>query len=374
MSGILPFLERAFPMHLGLKQHVVSILLLGALLGVFCAGSLSDWIGRKKTISIAAILFVLSPFFSIYARFIYELLIARFLSGIAVGIVSVVLPLYLAEMSPSNKRGMIVSFYQLSLTAGILFSYFVNWCIALNQNWKMVFFVFFAIACLGGFFLFFIPESSDWLLLKKREERVKKDSSWKLFQKGLRSSLLMAICLAMFQQITGINTIFYYAPIIFTSLGLDHSVALFATLIIGIVNVAATILAIFWIDTMGRRKLLIISLIGMLFSLLFLVSFFHVFFIVFLSVITFVSFFAVGLGPVVWVVISEIFPLKWRASGVSIALFVNWFSNYLVSSTFLTLSAKVGERGVFALFASVNLLAFLLFFFFLPETKGKALE
>ncbi len=361
MSGVLLFLEKSFELNIVLKQQIVSISILGALSGVFSSGFISDWMGRKKAIILASFFYLLSSLVSSYADSIYELMVGRFLAGIGVGITSVAIPLYLAEISPSKNRGAIVTFYQLSVTIGILVAYFTNWALSNTENWRAAFFIPFVITCFAGVFLFFIPGT----IVKKTT-----------YHQGMvKKGLLVAIFLPLFQQFTGINTIIYYGPIIFNLAGFSGlSSGLLATLGIGIVNVIATVFALFWIDRVGRKKLLIIGLFGMSISLIVLSIFFHVRLVTLVSVISFIIFFAIGLGPSVFVVISEIFPMKWRARGISIALFVSWLSNYLISSVFLSLIKGIGEMGVFALFAGISVLALLFVVFFIPETKGKVLE
>ena len=404
ISGVLLFLEKDFIMTLFDKQALVSVLLIGAMVGVFFSGILADYFGRKWTLITAAAFYLVSAIISVLAHSLEMIIVSRLLSGIGVGISSVVIPLYLAEVSPRKFRGGIVSLYQLAVTIGILVSYFVNYLLAGSQDWRISFGVGLIMTVVTSIGLFFIPESPRWLILHKYNEKAKKvlgligeeeeeqveikrsvtkDEKKKehihfrhLFQKkGLSLALTIGVLLSIFQQITGINAVIYYGPTIFRVVGLGSlSVELLATLGIGIINVIATIFAIWWIDKFGRRMMLMVGLAGMTLSLIALTLFMDFGLIAVISLMSYVVFFAISLGPIVWVVVSEIFPMRFRGKAISIATFVNWFSNYLLAFSFLSLINLLGREYVFLLFAVISVIAFFFVYFFVPETKGKSLE
>ncbi len=395
MSGVLLFLEKDYALSLGQKQQLVSVILLGALGGVVLAGPLADKYGRKAALSASAFFYAIGSFLSFYTELIDVLVWARVITGVGVGLSSVVVPLYLAESASIERRGMFVSLFQLAVTLGILLSYGVNYFVEPSLDWRIPFKVALFLAAVAGIALRFTPESPSWLILHHQERKAwailrtietekeihKHQRSAKkeggvfvldLFRKGLLSALFVGIFLSIFQQATGINTVIYYGPTILANAGYGTlSNTLFATLLIGVINVFATILALLWVDRFGRRKLLLIGLMGMalaLFTLSLIPS------LALFALMAYVIFFAISLGPVVWVIVSEIFPLKFRAKAISLAVFINWLMNYLISYSFLDLLHKIGYTQLYLFFGVISLLGLLFVYFFVPETKGKSLE
>lgn len=407
IAGALLFLAPVFHLSLVDQGMVVSILLLGGLLGALVSGTLADRFGRRKAIALTSILYMLGAALIALSRSYEMLLLGRFVTGLGVGIMSVAGPLYLAEISPPQYRGSFVSLFQLALTIGILASFGVSAYFAPSSNWRWMFAVGIFPAILQMVGLFFLPETPAWLFkqgLEKRAvsalERLRKGKQWlksieamrhtskesskgawkTLFSPKLRFILVIGVLLSAAQQITGINTVIFYAPKIFEEAGFVLATgAIFATLGIGIINVIATIISVWLMDKVGRRALLLVGVAGMAISLALLSLAFYtnsVFIdkIAVVSLMGYVSFFAISLGPITWVILSEIYPLKVRGMAMTIAIFVNWICNYFVSLTFLDFVQMLGSYGTFFLYCILSVLSFWFIYRFIPETKGKSLE
>jgi len=403
ISGALLFLENVFSLSIFEQQLIVSTILLGALLSAIFGGSLADHFGRRVTLFLTSFLFIIGTYLLSSAYSIFELIVGRFITGLGVGLASLVVPLYIAEMSPSKNRGMLVSFNQFAITIGILSAFLINYGFAREAGWRWMFGLAFIPSFLQLIGLFFITDTPSWFIshgkrakaynilektrkVRKDEEVLadknisRKEAKFKhLFDKSVRPAFLVGVGLSVFQQITGINKVIYYAPRIFQLAGFETAKsAILATLTVGIVNVAVTILALWLIDRIGRRPLLIVGTLGMAIALAVLGIFFAIptntGFVAVIAVIAYVCFFAIGLGPIAWLIISEIFPLRVRGRAMGVAVFSNWFSNYIVSLTFLTLINVLGTSFTFWLYALICLIALWFVFRKVPETKGKSLE
>lgn len=407
ISGALIFLTPVFHLSSAGQGLVVSIVLIGAMIGALSGGVLADRMGRKWAMVIMACLFLVGGMVMVLAKTYEVLLLGRFLSGVGAGLTSLVTPLYLAEVSPPHYRGAFVSSYQLAVTVGILSAFLVNFLFAPTGDWRWMFGVgiFPALLLLIG--LFWVLETPPWLLAHGKGEKAvevmksfQNDREWKgvlpsmkkkiephkkgewraLFQRKFRPILLIGLILSACQQITGINAVIYYAPMIFTFAGFASTTgAILASVGLGIMNVIATLFSMWLLDHAGRRRLLLIGVAGMGLSLgvLSLAFFFHAGWTDWISVVSlvvFVASFAIGLGPVTWVVVSEIYPMKIRAKGMTVAMFTNWLSNFLVSLTFLNLVSFLGKGKVFLLFGLLGIGAFFFIFRWIPETKGRSLE
>ena len=411
ISGALLFIRQVMSLSPTIQGVVVAIALAGAAIGAAISGYLSDRAGRRPLILGAGLLFVAGALISALARDVAVLLIGRLLIGLAIGVASMLTPLYLAEISPARDRGAIVSLNQLCITIGILVSYLVGFALAgVSGGWRWML----AVAALPGIILSFgmlvLPESPRWLAGHGRmgeaeavlrrlrgaadvsgelsslrtdlaQERSRLASAWELLSARLRRPLIIGVGLAMFQQITGINTVIYFAPTIFQSAGLPSAAtAILATAGVGVVNVIMTIVSIRLIDRLGRRKLLFWSLGGMAVTLFALCGVFHagasgqLAWLAVASVAAFVGFFAIGLGPVFWLLIAEIFPLALRGRAMSLATVANWVFNLVVSATFLNLVGAVGSAGAFLTYAGLSLVALAFVAAIVPETKGRSLE
>ena len=411
ISGALLFIRQDFPLTPFLEGIIVSTLLVGAVVGAFSGGPLSDRIGRRPTVLIAAVVFGLGAMAVAFAPSVLFIILGRFLLGLGVGLASMIVPLYIAEIAPADRRGALVSLNQLMITIGILLSYIVGVIFTPIEGWRYMFGVALIPALILFIGMFTLPESPRWLFEKgqrdkarsvlgrsrspeeidrelremaeiKDQEQRERISYSELLEPFVRPALIIGIGLAIFQQITGINTVIYYAPTILQGVGFSEGGAIAATAVgVGLVNVGFTVLSLFLIDRVGRRPLLIIGLIGMVISLALLG-------VVFASGGTggaagvlatvclglYIASFAISLGPVFWLMISEIYPLRIRGTAMSVASICNWGSNWLVALSFPVLLATLGGAGSFWLFAVLGIVAWVFVYFRVPETKGRSLE
>jgi sugar porter (SP) family MFS transporter len=366
--------------------------------------------GRRRVILIVALLFVAGALGSAAAHTLPVLLAARAVVGVAIGIASMLTPLYLSEIAPKRIRGFIVSMNQFCITLGILVSYIVDYLLAdAADNWRWML----GLGAVPGLILFLgmltLPESPRWLaghgrldaaraalghmrepaeveaeLVELRTDLARDGRlvPWSaLLSPHVRMPLIVGVSLAVFQQITGINTVIYYAPTIFQSAGMSSaSVAILATAGVGLVNVIMTVVAMRLLDVVGRRALLLWGLAGMIVMLLVLSGGFAlgtggwVARVTVGSVAAYVGFFAIGLGPVFWLLISEIFPLAVRGRGMSVATVANWGSNFAVTLVVPPLVAALGSAAAFLAFAVLSVGAFIFTLRVVPETNGRSLE
>ncbi len=411
ISGALIFIRDVMALSTTMQGVVVAIALAGAAIGAGLAGHLSDRAGRRGVILGAGLLFIVAAVVSAVAQHVAVLLLGRFLVGLAIGIASMLTPLYLAEISPARERGAIVSLNQLCITIGILVSYLVGYALArATGGWRWML----ALGAVPGIVLsigmLVLPESPRWLaghgrvldaenvlrrlrgttdvsqeLATLRQDIAREDrklaSARELLSPRVRRPLIVGVGLAMFQQITGINTVIYFAPIIFQSAGLSSAAtSILATAGVGAVNVIMTVVSIWLIDRLGRRQLLFWSLGGMAATLFVLSGAFlagtsgALAWIAVISVAAYVGFFAIGLGPVFWLLIAEIFPLALRGRAMSLASVTNWGFNLIVAVTFLDLVGALGGAGAFVIYGVLSLAALVFVAAIVPETKGRSLE
>lgn len=406
ISGVIPFITKYFNLNVHQEGFAVSNLLIGCILGASTGGIISDKYGRKKVLILSAILFAVSAILSALPRNYIELIIARFIGGIGVGVSSVISTMYIAEISPAKYRGRFVSLFQLAVVGGILLSYFTNWLLADTgkDNWRWMLLIGFIPAFIFFVTLFFIPESPRWLIKKGREkdallilEKVQRKENAEnelkeikntlsettgsikdLFKPGLKIALLIGILLAILQTTTGIDAVVYYAPKIFLKSGFkSENSALLATVVIGINKFIFTIIAILTVDKFGRKPLLLIGIAGMGISLLLTGFTFQNPTItaiwIIIPILIYNSFYAMSLGPVVFILISEIFPTKIRGTAMSIAIMTLWISDAGITQTFPWLIEKIGH-GTFYLYGSICFIGFIFILSVIKETKGKTLE
>lgn len=408
ISGAILFIQKEFFLSPGLEEIVVSSVLLGSLIGAFVGGILADRLGRRKLLIVSAIVFGLSAVGAALAPSTAVLIIARFVAGIAIGIASFVAPLYISEIAPVAIRGKLVSINQVALTSGIVISYLIDYAFAGAQAWRWMFALALVPAAAFGIGLAFVPDSPRWLTARGQMDQAKavlnrirtpdkvsgelheiqqsvtqQKGSWsELRSPLLRMAMIVGVGLAVAQQVTGINTVIYYAPTIFKFAGLSSaSAVILASVGVGVVNVALTLVAMQLVDRIGRRPLLLISLAGMALSLGVLGLAFalpqlsgSLGWIAVVSLMAYVGSFAVGLGPVFWLLLSEIYPLAVRGRAMSVGTIVNWGANLIVALTFLSLTQALGKAGAFWLYAAVSIDAWLFAYFLVPETKDKSLE
>lgn len=407
ISGALLFIAQQFSLTSTQQGSLVSLLLLGSLLGSLFSGVLADRIGRKRALLLTTVIFVGGTSIACLATSFSMLMWGRLILGCAVGLVSLLSPLYLAEISPPQVRGACVSINQLAITVGILIAYVVNYLYSGTGDWRMMFAWGMLPALIQMIAGIFLPETPSWLIAHKQEaaamESLKKlrphqqwkgaldelehsaslhqKHSWKtVFRPRFRFVLIVGLCISAFQQLTGINTVIFYAPKIFQIAGYSSAItAILASLGIGFINVFATAFSVKLLDRLGRRPLLLIGIGGMILSLLalsgaFFIQFHSVALVAVISLIAYVGFFGVGLGPITWLLLSEIYPLSIRGKAMTLAISLNSLCNYVVSLLFLDLMGSLGITWTFALFALVGLLSLFFVFRFVPETKGKSLE
>ncbi|MFE9172890.1 sugar porter family MFS transporter [Streptomyces kebangsaanensis] len=408
VSGALLYIKKDFHLTSLEQSSIVSVLLIGAMLGALGAGRLADRLGRRRTLAIEGLVFIVGTAILVFAAGYAMLLVGRIVLGLAVGAASATVPVYLSEVSPTELRGRFLTLNQLMITIGILISYLVNLAFAGSGLWRGMFAVgaIPALLMVAGT-MFLLPESPQWLILRgradkarqviesvstkeradhlielaqqRRTQRDKEEASrkrnWRiLLEPRVRPALIVGLTLAAAQQFSGINTIIYYAPTLMQKTGLSASNSIFYSVAIGVINLIMTIVAIKLVDRVGRRPLLLSSLAGMLVMLV-LLGFSYVagmssaLSLVFMVV--YIASFAVGLGPVFWVLVGELFPSSARAAGSGASTAVNWASNFVVSLVFLPLADVIGQGEIFWVFAAVC--AFTLWFVgrYVPETRER---
>jgi len=422
IAGALQGIKHSFDADTAMIQIITSWVTLGALVGALVAGVMADKLGRRVTILLAAGLFTIGALFEALAPNTTVLVMGRLIVGFGVGVASVAAPLYAAEQAPTRLRGRFVSIYQLAITIGIFIAYLVDQALINNEMWRIMLGVSAVPAILLFFVMFPMPDSPRWFVkvgrredairslqkirpdvdataeIEKIEKATREDeadkATWgEVFSKKLRKPLMIGVGLAVFQQITGINAIIYYANTIFAQAGFEtpQDQAAATTWAIGAVNVLSTLIAVAYVDRFGRRPLLLVGLVGMSVSLTTVGISFHFMdnadtsgagaggpngagLVTLVALVVFIASFAFSLGPVVWTVINEIFPSRVRGRAVAIATAANWGSAWLVSQFFLTLIGSIGNSATFYLFAFFSVVAYVWIWKRLPETKGRSLE
>lgn len=405
----------------------VGCALIGSIIGVLMAGKLSDRWGRKVTMLVAAVFFSVSGIACAFVGSFEQLVVARILGGIGIGVVSIVSPLYISEVSIAQYRGRLVSLHQLAVTIGFLGAYLTNFQLlhfsqsgaVLNTGWMNLVFVSEVWRGMLGFcslpailffcIIFFIPESPRWLILKGRDERAvgifrkiylsevevdtqlqdtksvvqsETKSDWKfLLQPGIFKAVLIGAAIAILGQFMGVNAVLYYGPTIFEEAGLSGGDALFSQVLVGIVNVVTTVIAVFIIDKVGRKKLVYYGVSGMVLSLLLIGFYFHfsesmglpnsflLFFFLF-----YVFCCAISISAVIFVLLSEMYPTRIRGMAMSIAGFALWIGTYLVGQLTPWMLQNLTPTGTFLLFALMCVPYMLIVWKLIPETTGKSLE
>jgi SP family arabinose:H+ symporter-like MFS transporter len=422
ISGTLTFVRTQFQIDALLEGWFVGSALLGCVIGVAFAGIVADLFGRKKALILSAVLLLASAVGCTIAGDFTALILYRWIGGLGVGVASMLSPLFISEVSYPGIRGRMVSLYQLAITLGILAAYFANaqilslgTTLSLKEGgfWQWVMSVevwrgmFGAEAIPGILFLvllFFVPESPRWLVVRNREDearrvfsRIMSDEaaekevgeiklvlaqevpSWKqLLAPGIRGAVLIGMALAILSQFSGINAIIYYGPRIFESAGFGIGGALGGQVVIGVVNVLFTLVAIWKIDRMGRRPLLIAGCIGMIFSHLAIGAVFYTgqtggpLLMIFVPL--FIAFFAFSYGPVIWTLLSELYPSAVRGRAMSIATLTLWVGTFIIGQTVPWMLDNLRPYGTFWLFSLMLLPAIWITWKLVPETKGLTLE
>jgi sugar porter (SP) family MFS transporter len=406
VAGATRYMKEQFSLNSLQEGWAVSVVLIGCMFGAGLAGPISDRIGRRRFMLVSAVLFLVSAVGCALPRTIAVFVVFRFIGGLGIGSAAVLSPLYIAEVAPARMRGALVSVNQLAIVTGILLAYFVNWTLAGvgPSNWRWMFGLGAVPSVVFFLLLLRVPESPRWLVKNGREDEARtvltradtaeaaaagireiKDtlaleegSFRELFRPAFRRPLLIAIVLAIFQQITGINAILYYAPRIFEGAGFARMSAIGQSTVVGLVNMLFTVVAIVLADKVGRRPLLLVATGGMGISLVLLGAAFKspllpasaLLFIILL----YIAFFASAMGPLVWVVMAEIFPIKVRGSAMGLATLILWLADFVVTLTFPVISDRFHPATAFWIYAAMCALDLVFMWFCLPETKGRTLE
>ena len=406
ISGALLYINQTWTLSPLEQGWLVSSAIVGSVIGAAANGVLADIYGRKKIIIATALIFIAGSLMCGYAATAGWLIFSRIIIGIAVGMISFVAPIYLSEIAPEKIRGSLVSLYQLALTAGILLSYLINRIFAnteLNWRWMLGSGTVPAVILLTG--ILFLHDTPRWLISKNRIDEARQvfrrilkkeevEAHISEIQETLSTSsekqkvkikkwMLMPVFVGvglMFVQIcTGINTIIYYTPTIFNLAGFSDNIsAIYATIGIGLVNFLMTFIAIAYIDKFGRKPLLYIGLSGMLISLFILSGAFAMGesgkWLAVASVVIYIASFAMSLGPICWIMVSEIMTLKIRGFAMSAATVANFAFNFIVVLSFLPMLEIFGKAPTFFVFGLITILSLFFVYFFVPETKGISLE
>ena len=409
ISGALIFIKQSFGLSIFQQELAVSSVLVGAAVLAITGGSLSDRFGRRKMLLITSVVFIAGALVCAAAGSIEILIFGRVIVGMGIGLASSVVPLYISEISPANARGWQVSLFQLAITVGILAAYLADYAFTPTAAWRWMLGLAVIPGGLLGAGMLFLPETPRYLarhghfdlartvLIKIRgtqdvdmEFREIKTASQESALRGhvsdlllpaLRPALMIGIGLAIFQQVTGINTIIYYAPYIIRTAGINSiQGSILATAGIGTVNVVMTLVSMWLIDRVGRRPLLLTGIAGMIISLGALGYIFHLakggeFAGAAVAILMFyVASFAISLGPIFWLLIAEIYPLKIRGLAAGIAAGANWLANFAVSLTFLSLLKLLGPSLTFWMYGALAIGSWLFSYYLVPETKGRSLE
>lgn len=421
VSGVLPFVQKQFALTAGELGWFVSSALLGCIIGVGFSGELADRLGRKRLMVVAAVLFLLSAIGCAFLPEYHWVIVARILGGIGVGVASNIVPLYISEIAPSGIRGRMVTYYQLAVTIGILSAYASNAFIVnlnlvsacklyaylfIEEPWRGMFAVGVLPAILFIVGMFKVPESPRWLLqqgrtngamqimlklygareseniyttFKSNQQKAPIGSSYRmLFAKGMRSMLWLGLLLPLFSQFSGINAIIYYGPTILSESGISMENSFASQLVFGLANMLFTLFAIWKVDRLGRRPLYLVGTLGATLSLLatgfFISDTAGNSIILMVAVLLFLACFAFSIGPLKFVVASEIFPSKIRSRAMALSIMVMWIADAVIGQLTPLMLKNLGTRYTFWVFAFFCLVAFVVVYRLLPETKGKSLE
>jgi sugar porter (SP) family MFS transporter len=410
IAAALIFVRESFSLSTRMEEVVVSVVLVGAMSGAFAGGAIADRIGRRSTLLWGGAIFLVGSLLAPASPNAITLIVARALLGVAIGFTSVTAPVYVSELAPPKSRGMLIGLYQFALTLGIALADLVGYWLSAQHAWRLMFGLGALPAALFVVLLLTLPESPRWLYAQNRISeaqsvlkvftdeagarlliedirsalQIKVERRWSaLWGSGVRYSLLVAVGFTVLQQVTGINTIIYYGPQIFSLAGItSNRSAIFATLLVAVTNVLATIIALVLVDRVGRKPLLYVGITGMTASLLLLAYSFHntaAFgaapgVIATICLMVYITCFAFSMGPIAWILVSEVFPLQLRGRGVAAASLGSGASNFLVSLTFLSLIKGAGNVATFLIYAGFCILTLLFVRYIVPETKGRELE
>ena len=411
ISGALKYIAATYhiPSNDAFTQEmIVSSVPFGALVGAMLSSHSSDKLGRRRSIILSSILFTIGTAVIVGAINVDMVVLGRLILGLSVGLSAMIVPMYLSELSPARIRGSLIFVFQLAITIGILFSYLVNYYFSSTGAWRHMFAIGFIPSILLGVGMAVLPKSPRWLILKNRHDeahhtlkRIRKTEDIHhefheiknscqttdharfkdLFSKDILPLVLISFSLFAFQQLSGINTIFYYAPRLFSEAGITNDQnAILAAVICGATNVIATIIGVYLVERMGRRKLLFLGFSGLVISLLLLGLGYHGLFgddfglYAVGLILAIIVFFAISLGGIPYILMAEIFPLRIRHLSMATASCANWGFNILVSATFLSAIESMGIGNTYLMYCILTACGFILAYFYMPETKNQTLE
>lgn len=406
ISGALLFIRDDIPLNSFTEGLVVSSMLVGAIFGSGASGPMSDRLGRRRVVFIIAIIYIVGALILALAPSMPILVLGRLIIGLAVGGSTAIVPVYLSEMAPTEQRGSLSSLNQLMITIGILSSYLINYAFTPIEGWRWMLGLAIVPSVILLIGVAFMPESPRWLL-EHRSEKAARDvmkltfkdseidkeiadmkeinsiseSTWNVLKSPwLRPTLIIGSIFALLQQIIGINAIIYYAPTIFNKAGLGNATSILGTVGIGTVNVLITIVAIMIIDKVDRKRLLVIGNIGMVASLLIMAVLIWTIgiqssaWIIVACLTLFIIFFGFTWGPVLWVMLPELFPMRARGAATDVAALVLSIGSLLVAQFFPILTDVLPVEQVFLIFAAIGICALIFVIKYLPETRGRSLE
>jgi sugar porter (SP) family MFS transporter len=410
IAAALLFVRNTFALSTHMQEIVVSVVPAGTMAGAIVGGILSDRLGRRATLLWSGVIFIVGSILAPLSPTIGVLIIARSLLGFAIGFTSVTAPIYVSELSPPQTRGMLIGLYQFALTFGIVFANLIGYWFASEESWRLMFGIGVVPAAIFLALVFTVPESPRWLFINNRSREaeqvllsysdihgarlllddihkaaiVSSHERWRaLFSPAARRGLLIAVGFVVLQQLCGINTVIYYGPQIFALAGIDSNQhAILATLLVSVMNMLATVIALFLVDRIGRKPLLYWGIGGMLLSLLLLAFTFgrhsgvtHATGITaVICLVAYITCFAASMGPIAWILVGEVFPLRLRSRGAAAATIGYGISNTLVSLSFLTVIHRLGNALTFGILGFFCVATLLFTFFIIPETKGRELE
>jgi len=410
IAAALIFVRETFSLSMQMEEVVVSVVLVGAMSGALAGGEIADRIGRRATLLCGGGVFLAGSLLAPAAQDVATLIVARALLGVAIGFTSVTAPVYVSELAPPRSRGALIGLYQFALTLGIALADLTGYWLAGQHAWRLMFAMGALPAAVFVLLLLTLPESPRWLVAQNRMEEARSvlrtytdepgtrplldeiscaletkiERRWSaLWSPAVRNSLFIAVGFTVLQQVTGINTIVYYGPRIFLLAGItSNESAIFATLLVAVTNVLATVIALLLVDRVGRKPLLYAGLGGMTISLFMLAYSFHnpsAFaaspgLVATICLLVYITCFAFSMGPIAWILVSEVFPLRVRGMGVAAASLGSGASNFIVSITFLSLIKTAGNSATFLIYGAFCILTLLFVRFVVPETKGRELE
>ena len=407
ISGALLFIDNDIPLNSFTEGLVVSSMLIGAIIGSGASSPLADKLGRRRLVLFIAIIYIIGSITLFIAPNITILVIGRLIIGLAVGGSMATVPVYLSEMAPTELRGSLGTLNQLMITIGILSAYIVNYAFADIEGWRWMLGLAVVPSIILLIGIVFMPESPRWLLEHRSEQAARdvmkitfdnneeinteikemreisaiSESTWAVIKSPwLRPTLIIGCIFALFQQIVGINAIIFYAPTIFSKAGLGEATSILGTVGIGTINVLVTIIAVFIVDKVDRKKLLVTGNIGMVTSLIIMAVLIWTIgitsssWIIIICLSLFIVFFGITWGPILWVMLPEMFPTRARGAATGVATLVLNIGTLIVAQLFPILNNALSTEWVFLIFAMIGVFALAFVIKYLPETRGRSLE